>query len=83
MVHEYGEGALLLLKDVLAGGAAAHHLPRPPVLRHGQVGVHQAVVTRLTCKVRNRIVCIFLQTTIQHIMNGKTVYDFYIDYAAL
>jgi hypothetical protein len=50
MVHEYGEGALLLLQDVLAGGAATHHLPRPTVLRHGQVGVHQAVVTRLTCK---------------------------------
>jgi hypothetical protein len=52
MVHEYGEGALLLLQDVLAGGAATHHLTRPTVLRHGQVGVHQAVVTRLTCTVR-------------------------------
>ncbi len=53
MVHEYGEGALILLQDVLAGGAATHHLPRPPVLRHGQVRVHQAVVTRLTCAVRS------------------------------
>ena len=48
VIHENGERALVVLEDVLAGGAAAQHLARPPVLRHGQVGVHQAVVTRLS-----------------------------------
>ena len=47
VVHEDGQRALVVLEDVLAGGAAAHHAARAPVIRHGEVGLHQAKEGRL------------------------------------
>ena len=53
VVHENGERTLVVLKYVFPGGAAPHHLPRPPVIRHGEVGVDQAVVPCLSCYTGN------------------------------
>ena len=47
VVHEDGERTLVVLEDVLAGGAAADHSPRPAILGHGEVGLDQAELAGL------------------------------------
>ena len=42
VVHQDVQGTLVVLQDVLPGGAPAHHLALAPVIRHAQVGLHQA-----------------------------------------
>ena len=41
VVHQDVQRTLVVLQDILPGGAPTHHLALAPIIRHAQVGLHQ------------------------------------------